>query len=541
MAVHSPRASRSFTKPRPQTAISATLPSPIKGMDGRTPISNQGPENCLYAYNIVPSEYGIRTRRGYREIAINVPQTAGIQTLIPFDGQNPAGTGDKLFVATSSGIYDVTTPVDAPTPVFTWPLPVNDAAGYGQFTNFTNDNGDHVLLYADSIHGLHIYTETTGLWTLATGITNATIADIRFVMIHNQRVWIIEEGAANAKYLPVGAFAGAATNFNFGALFAVGGDLVGLWNWTLDGGNGADDYLVAISRGGDVVVFRGEDPSSAVTWTNTGVFRIGKVPAGHRIAVEFGGDLHVLSSFGITAMSDLLRGVFDPGDRGSIAFPIARLLRAEMEDTITQIGWEIYTYETEGQLVVNYPQTSGNPNLQFVYNITTGGWGYWRDLPMYTGNTWLQNLYFGGTDGTVYAYNGTTDNVKYDGTAGSPIQWSMLPNYNDYNSPGSFKLAQFVRPYFLAQQQPDVEAVAYFDYDLSQLGNPSGVLTPQGDVWDTGLWNDAKWSSGEVLPFNGVIGLSGTGTVVAIGFRGQSLERTTLTGWDFVWSVGGVL
>jgi hypothetical protein len=45
----------------------------------------------------------------------------------------------------------------------------------------------------------------------------------------------------------VNALYGTVTSWDFGSKFKHGGNLVGLWSWTVDGGIGIDDYLVAIA------------------------------------------------------------------------------------------------------------------------------------------------------------------------------------------------------------------------------------------------------------------------------------------------------
>ena len=79
----------------------------------------------------------------------------------------------------------------------------------------------------------------------------------------------------------------------------VGGELVGLYNFTMDGGDGVDDYLVALSRAGDVVIYRGDDPSLIDLWNIVGTFYVGELPAERRVANEYGGDLYIISVFGM--------------------------------------------------------------------------------------------------------------------------------------------------------------------------------------------------------------------------------------------------
>ena len=243
---------------------------------------------------MVPSEYGLRTRKGTIEHQVSITGD-DTKTLLPFEGQDTANA--SLFVASNTGIYDVTAAGGSPVTELTFGTSTGDA-GYGIYTAFTNDAGAHFLLYADEVNGLFTYTESTDTWAAHAALTYAAgtppaVADISFVMTHKQRVWLVEKDTQTAWYFGIGTLAGDVTPFYFGSLFPKGGDLVGLWNWPLDGGSGTDDILVPVSRGGDVTPFQGADPSAAATWTNIGVFAIGQLPAGRRQGGVFNGDFLV--------------------------------------------------------------------------------------------------------------------------------------------------------------------------------------------------------------------------------------------------------
>ena len=76
------------------------------------------------------------------------------------------------------------------------------------------------------------------------------------------------------------------TKFTFGAKFTYGGALIGVWSWTIDGGSGVDDFLVAISRGGDILIFQGADPSLA-DFALIGSWFVGEVPDSRKIVDPF--------------------------------------------------------------------------------------------------------------------------------------------------------------------------------------------------------------------------------------------------------------
>ena len=177
MAVHSPNRQRSFNRPRPPTQQVATAPAPVRGLDGRQPLYNQNGMNYVLGANMVPSEYGLRTRRGYREYAVNIPNTDGVKTIIPFDSEDAAVTS-KLFAVTNNGFYDVSTEVDTPVVDLAFGSTIGNA-GYGIHTNFTTDAGDQYVLYADGENGYYNFDGAT--WA-AGSVTGPTAGNIVFVV-----------------------------------------------------------------------------------------------------------------------------------------------------------------------------------------------------------------------------------------------------------------------------------------------------------------------------------------------------------------------
>ena len=184
---------------------------------------------------------------------------------------------DKIFAVGAEGIYDVS--VAGAAPVQKIPFGDNtENSGWGVYIHYIDASGDDLVYYADGANGLFIYTPATETWSQATGITPAagsigtfTVEEIDFIMVHKLRIWFKTRGSNKAWYLPVRSFIGEATEFFFGTKFKHGGDLVGMYNWTNDGGDGRDDAVVGVTRGGEVVLHPGVVPHSEMTREHTGV------------------------------------------------------------------------------------------------------------------------------------------------------------------------------------------------------------------------------------------------------------------------------
>ncbi len=532
-----------------QTSQVAVLQAPGGGMDDRIGVAADNMDVCLWAINMMPAEYGCRVRQGYRVWQEGLPSE--VRTVIPYVTYNDSGAGpdNKLFAVCAEGIYDVTTYAAAPVQELAF-TDTGDQTGWGVFTHYVDQSGDDILYYADSANGLFIYIDGTG-WAQASGIVAAPgsigtidVTKIDYIVVHKLRIWLVEEDSNKAWYLAPGAYTGEATEFFFGAKFKHGGDLVGLYNWTVDGGAGRDDHLVAVSRGGDVLPYTGDDPSSSMTWENTGVFFIGRVPRGSRVASEYGGELFLLSSFGVIPMSQLMGGaeVEDTG-KASLGQKIARLMRIDMRDYVDDHGWNIKFVADEGVIVVNTPKRSDDTYRQYVMNTTRGAWGLWRDIPYVCGESYDGDLLIGDPEGRVLRMDTTRDNVLLNESGGEDIRWFILTSFSTLGAPAVNKRVKFIRPNFNVDASlPTVETYALYDYFALEPPMPTGSPSvPGGSVWDTALWDANLWSQSAALPYAPTRGAWGMGRTVAVATTGRSNGNTLLASWDIMWDVGGFL
>ena len=531
-----------------QNSLQATvLPGPSGGMDVRSPIGSMSPEDAIYLYNMMPAEYGLLLRPGYREYCIGLDNgdlDGGVRTLIPFTGVQPGPADDYLFAVTNEGMWNVTdynNPVFVPEVVFT---DTSSAAGHGVYCHFITDAGADLLYYADSKNGLFQFDGTT--WSVPTGITGPVISNICFCMVHKQRIWFIEEGSSKGWYLEAGAIQGAATEFQFGPKFTHGGRLYALFNWTVDGGLGVDDFLVAISTAGDVIVYQGADPSSADTWESRGVYYIGDIPEGRRFASEYSGDLYVLSAFGLISMSDLLKGVdsANPAE-GSLAFKIARPLRIDIQEKIDMLGWEPIFLPPLGQLLITVPKSSKDREwIQYGMNLAVEGWGLWRGVPAQCAEDFAGKVYFGTPDGRVCVMDQTVDEVKITPPAlpepnGNAIPFSILSSYTYMGTPAVFKRVQMLRPNFFSRTEPAYEVKILYDYDYEEPSIGAEAPAIGQSTWDVGLWDQAIWYSELGTGQFSLIGVAGIGRSIAVAMRGSSREPLRFISWDAMWQAGG--
>lgn len=539
MAIH---ASKRAIQKKPGVAKANTVIAPVGGIDSTTILSAGDPLYSIYSINLLPSEYGLQVRKGYREWQIDIDDTVGISvnTIIPFEGIANDSTDDRLFAVTNEGIWDVTPAQGTPSLDVTFGDQTTDA-GYGVYVHTTTNAGEMLVFYADSLNGIHQYSGTTGLWTVP-GFTGPTPANINFVTSHNGRIWVIERDSSSAWYSAIDAVTGALTEFFFGPKLPHGGNLAGLFPWTIDSGTGVDDYLVGVGRAGDVLPYRGADPGAVDGWELSGRWYIGAVPKGPKFATKNGGDLNILSAYGLTSMNELVVGTDGKNqDASEETKKISLLVRDSMEQVRLDNGWGVRLLPSQSNLLISRPQENSESYIQYVRHTTTQGWGLWRDVPMNCFEEWNGKVYVGTKDLRVLVMDVTVDNqliTPVETINGDSIRFSVLTNYQDFGEPALNKRGKYARPYFLATQTPESTTKFRYDYDLSEVINNNTDPAFTGSEWDVGEWDSAIWGTSSLTAKSPVTGGFGMGRNVALAMSGTSRVETTLISWDVVWDTG---
>lgn len=527
--------------PKPPAIKPSTFPAPYQGINAVDPLASlDANQACTYSTNLIPEGRGLRVRSGYKQFATGIDGTQTILTVMPFQASVTAN--DKLFVTTTNGIFDITAGgvIGAAAIAF---ATVDGTSGIGIWTNFVIDNGAHVCIYADETNGIYEYTEG-GAWARITGaqITGVNPNNLVFVMQFKSRLWFVERNCGRGWYLPVGAVIGAATRFDFGNKFNHGGSLVGMWSWTIDGGSGLDDLLVGVSAGGDVLIYKGTDPTSASTFGAVGQYFIGPVPAGRRQASNFGGELFILSQYGVLPMSALIAG--RPVDEQDVyaSRNISPLISTDMNNFRTQRGWEMRNIPGENVFLVATPKQTNFPYKQYARSSKSRGWGIWQDVPYVTGDTWQGSFYVGSTGGVVYRITGNTDAVTLAGTGGVNIQFSLLTAFSEFGETSLYHQVQFIRPVFRAAAAPTLSTQARYDYNTDDVtgGSVSTAITTY--TWDAAasLWDTALWG-GDSTTIQSVSAGNGIGRAMGIAILGTSQAETILVRIDILFTSGGPL
>lgn len=460
-----------------QDVESKPHPAPIKGWDAISPLSNMEPDYAVILDNAVPRPNWVELRGG------NAIWSQGlgdpVESLMVY---RPAEGIEEMFAAAGETIFEVTT--------FSMPSIVNSgfANARWQHINFTPAaNATHLIL-VNGDDDAQIYNGTT--WT-DLSITGVSSADLININAHKRRLWFIEKESTSAWFLATDAIAGAATEFDVGSLLTKGSFLVAMGTWTVDGGNGPDDYAVFVSNKGQAVVYKGTDPNNNNAWFLVGVFNL-PPPLGMRCLRQFGSDLLYISLEGLLPISKALP--FDPSGVRSVALTnrIQNAMLLAAQNGRTLFGWEVELFPLQSLLLMNVPVQENASQVQFVMNTLTGAWCRFTGWDANCFAIFNESLYFGSNTGTInICYSGTSDVLD-------PIAMSIKTAFNYYDDPGRIKIVQMVRPFIVAGGS--ILPIIGADVDFGDVDFNAGISSyvVEGALWDasTSLWDTSTWFLG---------------------------------------------
>lgn len=160
----------SARKAQRQSLTSVHVPAPIGGVNTVDPGLAMPAGDCIYAYNLISAEYGLRSRLGYAEWVTGMTGSTsnGVRTVVAFAASNP--TSNKLFTTTQTGIWDCTNSTAAPSQLVAFGDSTGNA-GWGVSTVCATPAG-RFCLYCDEVNGLFVWTEG-GAWAAAVNGTTA--------------------------------------------------------------------------------------------------------------------------------------------------------------------------------------------------------------------------------------------------------------------------------------------------------------------------------------------------------------------------------
>ena len=584
-------------RPKQNTAKTASIPAPLGGWNARDSIAEMQPMDAVQMINFFPTPTDIQLRKGWTkkstgitgqvDTVITYPTSSGYKLfafagtkiwdaststasavfdglssakmqfvnfsntagnwIVACNGQDPVVVYDGtkwFFLATTSTAAVISSITHTGTTAN-----VTTATAHGLVTGNeitvsgaapTDYNGTYVITKTGANTFTYVMATTpatnaitVGSYTVL-GVTGADSSTFINVNLFKNRLYFTQKNTLNCWYLDVDSIAGVAAPLYFGGIARTGGYLQAMGTWTIDAGQGADDYAVFVTSMGEVIVYNGTDPTTAATWALKGVWQLGQTFS-RRCFTKWAGDLLLLTQDGLVPLASALQSSrLDP--RINITDKIYYPVSQAATNYYANFGWQVIYYASENMLILNIPVS--DKIEQYVMHTITKAWARFTGIQAYCFvNSGDNDLHFGGDGYVGTFYSGFSDN-------GNNITGAVQQAYSYFDTPGQLKRFTLVRPILQTDNGlPTVLCNISTDFqpvdNLGQVSfNPSILNTGK---WDSATWDNKNWGGGLVTTkiWQGVTGLGFTGSInMTVASQGIEFHWAST---DYVMEAGGVV
>jgi hypothetical protein len=485
------------------------VPAPTKGWNTLDSIALMDEHYAVILQNFIPTSSSVALRKGNSLWITGI--TGRVETLMAYNN----GSSSKLFAIVGGSIYDVTNTGALGAPVVT-----GKSNSRWQYVNYPTSGG-YYLYAVNGVDAPLLYDGAT--WTSITAvstpaITGVTTTNLINVTVFKNRLWFVENNSLRAWFMPTASIGGAASVLDLSSLFARGGYLMAMGDWTLDSGQGVDDYAVFITSEGEVAVYKGTDPATAATWALVGIYQVGS-PIGRRCMAKFASDLIIINQDGLQLMSAALSS-----SRAYKQPSVTDKIQPSITDAVTaysaNFGWETTIVSKENLLMMNIPVVGGSQ--QYVMNTLTKGWCNFTGWDAACFEILNDQLYFGTTNGVYKALVGTSDN-------GVAISGEALQAFSSMGT-SSIKYFEMARP-IISVDTSNVGILLGLnvDFDISApVGTPTFTTSTVG-TWDSALWDAGVWGGSLAIKKDWQ-------TVGGIGYTGALHMKTQSSTASLQWA-----
>jgi len=586
-----------LSQPKKFTATTASLPSPIGGWNARDSLANMSPTDAVQLTNWFPTPTDVTLRKGYTKISTGITgtvetlmnyagvssqklfavaggviydtststatsvftglsnsrfqfvniTTAGGHFLVACNGTDPTiiYDGSAWFkVATTSTAATISTITKSGTTATLTTATAHGLANNNRVTISGATSNEYNGTFVITVTGANTFTYTmastpaanatvVGSYTVG-GITGVDSSTFINVNLFKNRLYFTQKDTMTCWYLPVDSIGGAASPLYFGGIARNAGYLQGMGTWTLDAGQGADDYAVFVTSMGEVIVYNGTDPSSATTWALKGVWQLGQTFS-RRCFFKWAGDLLLLTQDGLVPLASALQSSrLDP--RVNLTDKIFYPISQAATKYYANFGWQINYYASENMLILSIPTDDGME--QYVMHTITKAWARFTNIEAYCWEvSGDNNMNFGGDGYVATFYTSNSDN-------GTNISSAVQQAYSYFDSPGQNKRFTLVRP-ILQSDGGSPSILCGLSVDFQPIDNIGSITfnpsSQEVGIWDVAKWDDNSWGGGLITNriWQGVtgIGFAGSINLTAVA-QGIELHWAST---DYVFEPGGVL
>lgn len=519
------RPAQSKRPTKSEIAQTASRVAPVRGWNARDPEASMRPEFALKLENWWPTTGGVETRPGAADHVTGF--ASPVKALMTWEAAS-GSPSRRLFAATDAGIYDATTAgaVGASVSSLT--------SGECVHTNFRT-SGNSYLFVVNGVDSIRHYQGAA--WTTVASYSDATptvynTTEFSHVNVFKRRLFFIRKNSLDFFYLPEDSIAGTIALFPLGGLASLGGHLVAMATWTIDGGNGADDYAVFVTSKGQVIVYAGTNPSDPTAWALVGVYNLAP-PVGKKCFLKYGGDLLLITESGIFPLSQALKAT---AERAALAVTntIEGAFSSAANSYRANFGWDIQMLLTKNLLLINIPTTSLSSSEQFVMNTQTKAWAKVTGWNAFCFEIFNGRLYMGMSTKVAEAWTGTAD-------FGSNITCIAKTAFDQFGLSRN-KHFTLLRPVFRASGTISVSVALDMDFEENTDFGAAVFVPASGSLWDVALWDVGVWGSRAATQLQWITVHNDPGRYAATRLRVITQNATVFwTSTDYVFETGGIL
>lgn len=546
--------------PRPQRVVQAvqTMLPPVRGINSTGAVASMPETDAIEMDNMLSTDLGVAVREGWYEYATNIGGDASrqVRTIMSYEGAPANATvsplaQSTLFAAVDSGIFNIEGGGNMAAVPTVMALSGSLNAGRFSFVQFTTDAGQYLIACSETDGG-YLYDGTAWMKMVSIGgpgpgiITGVDPSNFVQVCAWKKRLMFTLRASAAVWILPIGSVGGAAVEFDFGPQLQSGGAVLGLANWTQDDGAGIDDRLVILGSSGDLVVYAGTDPTDATKFNNLGTWYIGQPPVGRRCFTTSGGNVYVLTQYGVIPVNQIVQGGLDNllTSDTELLSQLRKLnaqLNTDFQTLLNIDGWELLALPNKALLYIARPSVSVSENIQYAFQQHNLAWSRFLDVPGKTFSRRLNEIYAGTADARVLrVMDGHTDGELLDGSGAQEIRARLTPAFSYFGNPGVLKQALMIRCNFLSAATPAYAVLMNVDFQVTSIfGNPISGSTV-GSLWDQDFWDQAFWAGGSAS-FAEWRSIEALGYALSPSIFISSLTRTVLASIEYMTKAGGPL
>jgi hypothetical protein len=452
-----------------------SIQAPVGGINSFDSLDDMAADEAVILNNWIP-DAGFCRMRGGKVPFIDTGGT-DIGTLAQYEYSG----GDLFICCVDDSILDITGGV---------------STSLG--TGFTNPRWQNVvfsekLLLVNGSNDPQQYDGTTLAAIDYTGSVGLTPSALVGLNVYQGRVFYWENASPVFWYAAAGAYAGALEPFDLSFVAKRGGVIVTTFTWSLDAGDGVDDFFCFLMSTGEALIYQGTDPADPAAWSLVGQYKMGE-PLSIRGNVSIAGDEIILTRSGWQSIKSIVTaGEYRDSELTRMMRGVSRTAASEYYQNN---NWDTVFYPAGSYIIINIPVSDGVAYEQHILNTNTLKWATLSGWQSNTYGVYNESLFMGDIDGFVYQADiGVSDD-------GDAIITDALPAYNYLSGRANNKQMSGIRVITTSSDPSSIAITPTADYLIPDAPGVTSIpqvaaVTPWGSPWGS------PWEAGTVQKANG--------------------------------------